>query len=60
MFVHAALPVTVPSIKRNTTPALTETREQAGSSHPAGLNVVSRVFWASGAGADWPEELEEL
>lgn len=43
----------------HTTPALTEMREQAGCSHPAGLNVVSRVFWASGAGTDWPEELEE-
>lgn len=44
----------------HTTPALTEMREQAGCPHPAGLNVVSRVFWASGAGTDWPEELEEL
>lgn len=34
-------------------------REQAGRPHPEELNVVSEVVgWASGAGTNWPEELE--
>lgn len=44
----------------HTTPVLTEMKEQVGCPNPAGLNVVSRVFGATGVGTDWPEELEEL